>query len=315
MDYNNLAGDGGTDAMPQHVYQGLPSSSPFEYPADARDDFSTHSGTLSIPLSQPMAHGHVHYTVHHHSFMPLTLEHGTYGSMPNLHAHPHLTSSSSHGPLGLGAFESTTAASEYSYSDGYESGVTNEMSSRHSSYSPTSDVYSFPSAQTTQSYLNVGQHTGSSRSPGMSSRSLSDRRARPSSLSASPNLSYKVTKLPTPDHPSKAGSASVKKARSRKPFEPERRLEVRRMRQTGACFRCRWLKKPVSSDNLSLFVILTSRLTGALVWSWHSMPSMCERTGPRMDLPVYESEHDRFDRSLRHWVYVFLLFTSYSHRC
>jgi hypothetical protein len=58
------------------------------------------------------------------------------------------------------------------------------------------------------------------------------------------------TQTPAPGLMSNFGSSSkpVQKSNVRKAFDPERKKEVQRLRQIGACIRCRTLKKPCSKE-------------------------------------------------------------------
>ncbi|KAF8460518.1 hypothetical protein BDZ91DRAFT_419157 [Kalaharituber pfeilii] len=203
--------------------------------------YSTHDNAAPISSTVGRSVQQSHYTGAIQQYIPL-LEHSY--NMAELHSDNHIDTFCNH--LNFECLEGSTAASEYSYSDGYESGVANEMAneilSRQSSYSPTSEIYTIPDGSQAASYLPVHSGSGNLSQGVYHSRRSSPSttsRARTDSLSTSPSPSHQVTK-----QLSDSNEASIKKPRSRKPFEPERRLEVRRMRQTGACFRCRWLKKP-----------------------------------------------------------------------
>ena len=178
----------------------------------------------------------------------------TFSGMPDLHQHSHLHPAAH--ALTFDSFERSTAASEYSYSDtGYGNGLVNEPGPHYGGHmemeSYISDTGTEPARVLQHPYIPVHRPTFTPR------HSYHTSFSSPSTPSlhapSQPEQQAKLT--PTPHTISLLQNVNIeagthRKQRTRKPFEPDRRLEVRKVRQTGACFRCRWLKKPVSKPSI-----------------------------------------------------------------
>ena len=173
----------------------------------------------------------------------------TYSGMPDLHQHSHLHPAAH--TLTFDSFERSTAASEYSYSDaGYDTRLVDEPATHYGSHMETETYVSDTNTESARAlqhpYVHIYRPTVAHRHSyhtSFSSPSAPSLRA-PSQLEQQAGLTPTPHTISSPNVNAEAGTH--RKQRTRKPFEPDRRLEVRRVRQTGACFRCRWLKKPVS---------------------------------------------------------------------
>jgi len=230
-------------------------------------DYVLGTSSLSSPLLAPVTHNNARCSFPYGS-ASLQVPAEVCNSIPHLNPYAYVDTSAS--PLILDSFERSTAASEYHYSGEYESEVAQHMHmlTREGSYSPSSEAQpciSPPNPLEIQempfeSYLHVHPRPGGTSHRPSSSCATS---SQPNNytetnmragvgevalMSAPAALNLDSTHDASRGSPDpEMGTIATKKPKTRKPFEPERRLEVRRVRQTGACFRCRWLKKPVST--------------------------------------------------------------------
>lgn len=229
--------------------------------------YPSHSSNMNLTQPAQLGQSDIHFAIH--PYIPLA-DHGLNDSMPHLSPQPNIAVNYPSHPMNFNTFERSTAASEYSYSDHHGAGSTRHAVTRHGSYSPSAEfeAYGFPAPATNakSNYLEVHSgpsHHGSSSYPSLiygqlhmqTSSTTGSRVAPPSESSSTPQITSGTLLDPASgtllDPASEAcldpasEATCARRQRTRKPFEPERRLEVKRMRQTGACFRCRWLKKPV----------------------------------------------------------------------
>jgi len=239
-------------------------------------DYAARTASMSSPLLAPVTHN-VRYSFPHGP-ASLQVPAGTYNGMPHLNPYAHVDTSAS--PLSLGSFERSTAASEYHYSESYESEVAEHahIFSHYGVYkpSPEAEPYIFPPNPPEvqeipfASYLHVypgeASHRPSSSYDSSSHPNVSSEAHMRAGMgevtlmlgSAALGTTNNASRRPL--DPEMEG-VTARKQKTRKPFEPERRLEVRRMRQTGACFRCRWLKKPVGTPSSLITNFLATQVS------------------------------------------------------
>lgn len=241
MSFQSSAGEGGTSRA---------SHSDINEHPDPTHEFPPVQGHIvrSSSVLLPQTHSQIQPTLVP-EILSLVSEQ-TYSGKPDLYQHSHLHPAAH--TLTFDSFERSTAASEYSYSDAdYDNRHVSVPVPHYGSHMEIetymSNTSSEPARVSQHPYVQVHRPTAAHRhSYHTSFSSPSD-----PSLHAPSQPQQQADPRPTPHAISSLSNVNIeagtyRKQRTRKPFEPDRRLEVRRVRQTGACFRCRWLKKPVS---------------------------------------------------------------------
>ncbi|KAI5795355.1 hypothetical protein DFH27DRAFT_602152 [Peziza echinospora] len=190
--------------------------------------YGSHRSSLSLQDGQFTAMSNAQMPYH------LSTAPGAMNTSPILHYSPDNVFEGSSG------LDISAPGSEYAYSDGYESGATSQAVSRAASGSPGPMAsMQFHGSPQAQQYLLQIPPNSLTRSPQLGGRKRAATQGRVCKSTSTANSTSTGKSSSDVE-----GENGAKKQRSRKPFDPERRLEVRNMRQTGACFRCRWLKKP-----------------------------------------------------------------------